>query len=136
MDKKRALRSQLLGQMFRFALVGGFALVINAIIVELLARVWGPYYAQFLAFPLIATMTWYLNRRYTFGASARPVVHEWFRYIFANLLGWVANNGVYVLFVLHVAIAYQHPSIAVAAGSLTGLAFNFVMSRVAVFRNA
>lgn len=130
------MQSQLLGQMFRFAIVGGITFVINAIVVELLVHAWGPFYAQCLAFPLVATMAWYLNRRYTFGASNRPIVHEWFRYIFANLLGWAANNGVYVLFVLHLPIAYQHPSIAVAAGSLTGMVFNFAMSRAAVFRSA
>lgn len=136
MERARGVRSQLLGQIFRFAVVGTVGFVINAILVELLAHAWGPLYAQLLAFPIVATLTWYLNRRYTFGASSRTIVHEWFRYVFANLLGWAANNGVYVLLVLHLAVAFRHPSIAVAAGSLAGMVFNFGISRVAVFRNA
>ncbi|WP_343669776.1 GtrA family protein [Paraburkholderia heleia] len=130
------MRSKLLGQIFRFAVVGTAGFVVNAVLVELLAHAWGPLYAQLLAFPIVATMTWYLNRRYTFGASSHTVLQEWFRYVFANLLGWAANNGVYVLLVLNLAIAFRHPSIAVAAGSLAGMLFNFGVSRAVVFRDA
>lgn len=136
MDNSVNARQVLFGQIFRFVVVGTIGFVLNAAMVEILARACGPLYAQLIAFPAVATVTWYLNRRYTFGASNKPITHEWMSYILANTLGWVANNGVYVLLVLHVALAFRHPSIAVAAGSLAGMVFNFSISRVAVFKSS
>lgn len=129
-------RRALLGQIIRFGIIGTIGFVLNALMVEMLAPLCGPLYAQLIAFPVVATAMWYLNRRYTFGASSRPIVQEWLSYILANTLGWVANNGLYVLLVLHWALAFRHPSIAVAAGSLAGMIFNFVMSRAAVFKTS
>jgi putative flippase GtrA len=129
-------RRALFLQLGRFVVVGTVCFALNAILVELLVKHCGPFYAQVIAFPIVASVAWYLNRRYTFGASDRSVFHEWMHYIFANLLGWVANNGVYVLLVIKSSLASRHPAIAVAAGSVVGLVFNFVISRVFVFRSA
>jgi putative flippase GtrA len=129
-------RRALFRQLGSFVVVGTVCFALNAILVELLVKSCGPLYAQVIAFPIVASVAWYLNRRYTFGASDRSVVREWMHYIFANLLGWVANNGVYVLLVFKLPIAARHPAIAVAAGSIAGLAFNFVISRAVVFRRA
>ena len=63
--------------------------------------------------------------RFTFGASHRTVHQEWLRYLLANALGWSANNGVYVWMIFSLPLAYQHPALAVAAGSLVGMVFNF-----------
>ncbi|HEX7936727.1 MAG TPA: GtrA family protein [Paraburkholderia sp.] len=129
-------RRALFRQLGSFVVVGIVCFALNAILVELLVRHCGPLYAQVIAFPIVASVAWYLNRRYTFGASDRSVVQEWMHYIFANLLGWVANNGVYVLLVFKLSLAARHPAIAVAAGSIAGLVFNFVISRAVVFRRA
>jgi putative flippase GtrA len=124
----------MLRQFFRFFLVGTAGFVVNAGIVEVLAHSTSPVIAQMLAFPVAVTVTWWLNRRYTFGASRHAIHHEWLRYVFGNLFGWIANNGVYFLLVLHSAMAYRHPSIAVAAGSIAGMFLNFSMSRWLVFQ--
>jgi putative flippase GtrA len=127
--RKAGLASQLL----RFGAVGVVGFVVNAALVELSAPTAGPLWAQLLAFPVAASVTWWLNRRYTFGASGRTMLQEWLRYVVANLLGWAANNGTYVWLVWHFPLAYQHPSIAVAAGSIAGMCFNFVVSKRVVF---
>lgn len=126
-------RANVLRQFMRFFVVGIVGFVANAAIVELLAREGRPLVAQLIAFPIAATVTWWLNRQYTFGASQHRVHHEWLRYILGNFLGWAANNGVYVWLVLHFPLAYQHPSIAVAAGSVSGMFFNFAVLRWVVF---
>ncbi|HTH59857.1 MAG TPA: GtrA family protein [Paraburkholderia sp.] len=136
MSTDTAARRALLAQMFRFGIVGTIGFVLDAVMVELLAPVCGPLYAQLVAFPVVVTAMWYLNRRYTFGASNQPIVREWLSYVLANTLGWVASNGVYVLLVLHCALAYRHPSIAVASGALAGMVFNFVVLRAAVFKDS
>lgn len=134
MSGPQAVSHSMLRQFFRFFLVGTAGFLVNAGIVELLAHSAKPITAQILAFPVAVTVTWWLNRRYTFGASRHAIHHEWLRYAFGNLLGWTANNGVYVWYVLHSAVAYRHPSIAVAAGSIAGMFLNFAMSRWLVFR--
>lgn len=124
----------LIRQIFRFALVGVIGYLVNAGLVEALAAQFGPVQAQALAFPAAVTVTWWFNRRFTFGASGHRLHQEWLRYVLANLLGWCANNGAYFWLIFALPVAYQHPSIAVAAGSLTGMIFNFSASRSLVFK--
>ncbi len=126
-------KNLLLQQVWRFGIVGVIGYIVNAGIVELLAPNWGPLYAQILAFPIAASMTWWFNRHFTFGASERTIHREWLQYLLANSLGWVVNNGAYVWIIFNSVLAYQHPSLAVAAGSLAGMIFNFTMSKWLVF---
>lgn len=121
-------------EMLRFGLVGVVGFVVNAGLVEAFAAFIGPAWAQAIAFPAAVTTTWWLNRRYTFAASRYHWRHEWLRYAGANMLGWIANNGVYFLLILNVAFIWRHASIAVAAGSLAGMVFNFAASKWLVFR--
>lgn len=123
-------------QFLRFGVVGVIGFVVNAGLVEWLARDVGPIWAQCLAFPVAVTVTWWLNRRYTFGASGRAIHHEWLRFVLANSLGWLANNGTYFWLVLNVGWAFDRPSLAVAAGSLAGMFLNFGASRWIVFKRA
>jgi putative flippase GtrA len=129
-----AKNNALLQQLGRFALVGGAAFLVNALLVELLARFTDPIRAQLIAFPGAATVAWWLNRRYTFGPTGQALHREWLRYIFANGIGALINNATYLLMVCNLAFAYNQPSIAVAAGSLTALAANFLLSRHIVFK--
>ena len=128
-------RRGLIEQFLRFAVVGVAGFIVNAGIVEWLAPGSGPYWAQVVAFPAAVSATWWLNRRFTFAASGLPAHHEWLRYVLSNLLGWVANNGVYYGLVLGSPLAYEHPALAVAAGSLAGMFLNFAGSRWLVFNN-
>jgi putative flippase GtrA len=120
-------------QIFRFAMAGVVGFGVNAGIVEVLAHPLGPGWAQLVAFPLAASVTWWLNRRYTFGASQSLWHLEWMKYMTSNVLGWVANNGAYFLMILFNPFAYHHPALAVAVGSLAGMVFNFKFSRRFVF---
>jgi putative flippase GtrA len=129
-----AMNKNLLQQIWRFALVGVVGYIVNAGIVEALAPGVGPIWAQVFAFPVAVTVTWWLNRRYTFGASHRAIHHEWLRFVLANALGWIANNGAYVWMIFSMPLAYKHPALAVAVGSLAGMILNFTMSRQIVFK--
>ena len=121
-------------QIIRFGLVGVAGFIVNALMVEALKYSIGPLWGQSLAFPVAASATWWLNRRYTFGASRHAWKQEWLRYIAANALGWFANNGVYFVLVSLYPLAYSYPSLAVASGSLAGMFFNFFISKWVVFK--
>ncbi|MGD9946904.1 MAG: GtrA family protein [Desulfobulbus sp.] len=125
---------RLIRQAYRFFLVGTAAFVVNGALVELLVGAIGPVKAQLLAFPLAATVAWWLNRKYTFGASGHKLHREWLHYILANSIGWLINNGVYLVLIYRFALAARHPSLAVAAGSIAGMFVNFILSRQLVFR--
>jgi putative flippase GtrA len=127
-------QGSLCGQILRFGVAGVIGFVVNAGIVGGLAHSIGPILAQVLAFPVAATVTWWLNRRYTFGASQQEWHREWLRYVTANALGWSTNNGVYFLLILQSALMYKHPTLAVATSSLMGMFFNFAISKWVVFK--
>jgi putative flippase GtrA len=119
-----------------FSLVGAAGFVVDAAIVwALTSSGANAIIAQAIAFAVAVTVTWLLNRQFTFAQHANPNrLREWMHYVAANSLGAVVNNGVYVLLVLTVAMFSKDPVLAVAAGSLAGLAFNFTASRAWVFR--
>ncbi|TWH76039.1 putative flippase GtrA [Azomonas agilis] len=121
-------------QFLRFLVVGTIGFIVNAGIVEFLYVHVGLVWCQLIAFPIAATCTWWLNRNYTFTPTKSSIFKEWSRYITANGLGWFINNGVYFFLVLNVSYVHMQPVLAVAAGSCTGLAFNFLMTRLFVFR--
>lgn len=124
----------LIGQIVRFGAVGVVGFAVNAGLVALLAGMIGPEWAQLIAFPAAVTTTWSLNRRYTFRPRAGGLLREWSRYVLANALGWAANNGLYFALIMSVPFVYGHPVLAVAAGSIAGMAFNFATSKWIVFR--
>ena len=124
----------LASQVLRFGAVGIAGFAVNAGLVALLAGTAGPVAAQLFAFPAAVTTTWSLNRRYTFHPRGERLLREWLRYVLANALGWAANNGAYFAAILSVPFAYRHAVVAVAAGSLAGMVFNFATSKWIVFR--
>jgi putative flippase GtrA len=79
------------------------------------------------------TATWALNRRFTFGASRRRAVIEWARFAIAQLAGAAVNLGTYFALVAASVFVARFPVVGVAAGSLAGLAVNFVAARAFVF---
>ena len=120
-------------QIRSFAIVGTIGFVVNAVGLKIATFVVGPIPAQIFAFPLAVTVTWWLNRYFTF-ASQRPWRSEWLRYASANVLGWLVMNGMYVALVLSNAFLHDHPVIALAVASLAGMGFNFASSKWIVFR--
>lgn len=81
-----------------------------------------------------ATVTWALNRVWTFASVDPHLLRQAVRFISANAVGGVMNYGVSVLLAITVpSIFAAYPGLAVAAGSLTGLLANFSLSRRFVF---
>ena len=118
----------------RFALVGAAGFVVNeaALWLALHPLHLGKDAAWFFAFAPSVTFTWWGNRTITFPerASAR-LLREWGRFVAANSLGALANLATYELLIHALALNAQ---IALAAGVLLGLAFNFALSKAVVFR--
>mgnify|MGYP001626297784 CR=1 FL=1 len=111
--------------------------IVDAGIVVLITQKLGlnPIVAQVIAFSAAVTVTWLINRHWTFAKYASDKwLHEWTRYVVVNSLGAAVNNAVYAILVLTVIIFSKTPVLAVAAGSLAGTVFNFASSKFIAFK--
>lgn len=127
-----------IAEIFRFGISGIVGFVVDAGIVLLITRELrlGPIVAQIIAFTVAVTVTWIINRHWTFAEQASENwLHEWSKYVAANLVGAIVNNGVYGSLVLTMSTFSNEPVLAVAAGSLAGMGFNFGLSKFIVFRS-
>lgn len=138
-------------QFARFAVIGVGGLFVDMAALALALNLLGldPYGGRVFSYLMAATFTWYMNRQYTFtGISRRGAIRQWARFLAANAVGALVNYGVYVL-VLNTApwvisavglwpglFTDLLPYIGVAAGSVSGLVFNFFLSKKLVFRKS
>jgi len=121
-----------------FALSGLTGFAVDAGLVELLHRsiAMDLIPAKLLAFSAAVTVTWLINRRYTFADRKNSSrLREWLTYVSANSLGGIANNAAYAWAILSIELFASHPVLAVALGSLAGMTLNFSASRWLVFRH-
>lgn len=123
------------GQFLRFALVGVIGFVADAGVLWIVVSALGLnlYAGRVVSYLCAATVTWALNRSFTFrhkGARAA----QWLRFVCTNALGGGVNFGVYALMVRNLAVAHEHPTLAVACGSIAGMALNFTLMKKVVFR--
>jgi putative flippase GtrA len=125
----------LTGQFLRFGLVGTIGFIVDASVLRLVVSQLGLnlYIGRVISFLAAATVTWALNRTFTFRhKGARGT--QWLRFVMANALGGFVNFGTYAAMVSSMPFVHAHPVIAVAAGSIAGLGFNFTLSKWLVFR--
>ena len=123
-------------QFAKFCVVGtvGFLADAGALYLLMSFLNMDPYTGRIFSFLFAATVTWALNRVYTFRRSASaPMTRQWARFVTANTVGGALNYGVYSALVLSGGWFIKAPVLAVAVGSIAGLAFNFTVSRKYVF---
>ena len=122
-------------QFLMFGTVGVVGFLFDTAAVYSLRRSLGLYGAGAVAYLVAATVTWLLNRLWTFrGLGSGPVHQQWAQFLVVNLGGFVLNRGTYALLVTFVALCAEQPVYAVAAGALVGMFLNFSLSRAIVFR--
>jgi putative flippase GtrA len=130
-------RHVIVRQALRFAAVGVLGFLVDAGVLMATRSLPGLnlYSGRAVSFLAAVTATWALNRSFTFKEHASPsMLKEWVRFCAANALGGAVNLGVYAWLVNSVSLVHNSPVLGVAAGSLSGLAVNFTLSRVFVFR--
>jgi putative flippase GtrA len=134
----RPAHAALLGEMLRFGIVGTMGFAIDT--ATLYAALWlgaGLYGGRVLSYLTAASANWALNRAWTFRQADRTGRRrQWALFLLVNLLGFAVNYGTYTVLVSSWSLAAAYPVIGVAAGSLAGMAGNFLLSRRFVFRPA
>jgi putative flippase GtrA len=95
------------------------------------------YLSRLLAFIFAVTVTWILNRTYTFQAkSSVRLHHEYLRYMSTQIGGAAINFGVYAVCLHFSTLMSQWPVTALATGSVVAMAFNFLAMKFLVFKPA
>jgi putative flippase GtrA len=122
----------------RFALVGTGGFLVNWVVLYLsihLAHL-DKYTSWYPAFFVAVTFTWWGNRLLTFRdrAERHRLGREWLIFFVANCPGAVANKLVYNVFITSGPSPFNEPMLALVPAVLVGLALNFTLSTIFVFR--
>jgi putative flippase GtrA len=125
----------LLEEFARFGLVGFVGFCVDTGIVYSLRYSLGLYGAGLASYVAAATVTWLLNRRWTFkGRESGQLHRQWALFMLVNLGGFLLNRGAYALLVTYVPLCAREPVFAIIPGMLLGMSSNFKLSRNIVFR--
>lgn len=123
-------------QFIKFGMVGtvGFAVDASVLHILLTQLSLDPYIGRLFSFGCAATVTWLLNRHFTFSDSPRvAAAGQWMRFVSVVGFGGAVNYGVYAMLIASDLGLLSMPLVGVAAGSLSGWAINFTLSRKLVF---
>lgn len=128
--------SQVWADLQRFGLVGGIGFVVDASVLQILVSQahWSPYSARGLSFGLAVTVTFALNRLWTFRhrrISSKTAAYA--RYFLVQGTGALINLAVFYLCLSLVPFLQAWPIVALAIGSAVALLFTFNASRHLVF---
>ncbi len=124
-------------EFLRFCVAGVAGLVVDIAVLYVLAPLLGWYVARAGSFVAAASVTWWLNRRFTLTLrpdhAQKPVWLEYFQYLASMLVGGAVNYLAYASVVYGVLSVFA-PMLGVALGSIAGLIFNYLAARHLVFR--
>ena len=123
-------------QLFRFAVVGTLGFAADALVLLTLTGVCNvpPLPARIGSFTCAATLTYLLNRRFTFEYSGRGAFGLWPRYMLTTGIGALINISVYQAWIGFAGTSPLQLVLGSAIGSVTALFFNYFVSRTLVFR--
>lgn len=118
----------------RFAAIGGVGFCVDTATVYASRYFVGLYAAGVLGFLLAASGNWLLNRIWTYRHLAHGAAHrQWLRFLAVNSVGFVFNRGMFFTLITVSPFCFHHPIIGIIAGTLSGLVFNYFLSKKFVF---
>jgi putative flippase GtrA len=124
-------------QFVKFGLVGTVSFLVDVAVLYLLMGGLGvdPYLGRVFSYLTAATTTWALNRSFTFlGHHPEPLHKQWAKFVAVKGLGAGVNYATYAALLASSQSSTLAPFLAVAAGSIAGLSFNFTAAKIFVFR--
>jgi putative flippase GtrA len=104
-----------------FLIVGSLGFLTDLLVLLALMFVGvAPVIARLLSISVAMTLTWALNRSFSFGASTRSAAQEYGRYAVIALIAAGVNYGVYLI-----GLQYVTPTYAMIAGSAVAMTLSF-----------
>lgn len=126
----------LINQFLCFGFIGTTVFVFEALLLHNLTHYvpWSIYYCRIITFIPSVILAWWLNRRFTFiSVKGLRWWRELLRYVVVNATGSLVNFGAFFLALHFVDPIKPFPVAALAIGSVAGMFFNFVSSKMLVF---
>ncbi|WP_346839530.1 GtrA family protein [Microbulbifer sp. SAOS-129_SWC] len=119
-----------------FAAVGTLGFIADSAMLYFLKSSIGLYAGRIVSFLFAVVVTWLFNRFWTFGdrLSQFSASGELFFYLLLMTAGGSVNYAVYAWLVTVSDTVRLAPVLGVAAGSLSGMAINFLSARLLIFR--
>jgi putative flippase GtrA len=128
-------RLLMLRQFLQFGAIGVAGFVWDTAIVYSLKGWLGLYVAGGISFIIVASINWLANRYWTYRELSHDAAHRQLaRFLGVNTVGFVLNRGTYAALIATQPVVHDHPVLAIAAGAVAGMFFNFFLSRRLVFR--
>jgi putative flippase GtrA len=121
---------------WRYAIVGTAGFLVDGGVMQLLTSMAevSPLAARAVSFPLALTLTWALNRAWTFETGrARAPATQYGRYLAVQIAGFAINYASFAGLVLGGGVWARWPLLALAAGALLSMILTYLLSRALVF---
>ena len=129
------LHGRLARELIQFGTVGVAGFLANTAIVYAIRGVFGLYIAGLLAWVFAATITWFLNRNWTYRDRSRaPLQQQWALFLFTNSIGFALYYLTYVSLITSSHLCAAQPIIAIFLGAIAGMLANFSLARRFVFQ--
>jgi len=120
----------------RFCIVGGTGFVVDLTVLLGMIQFFdaNPVKARIFSFAIALSVTWILNRTFTFHAQTSDNrLAEWIRYAFINSTGGAINLAIYSALIMTGRIPFSIPFVALSIASAIALIFNYFGSKIFVF---
>lgn len=123
-------------EFFQFALVGSSGFIVD-LSIYLLLQVFGVSHnmARAISFWPAASWNWAMNRLITFSHREKTQkAQQWGAFVSSSLIGFSINYGTYYTLTTYVPFFQQQMILALLVGILMGMAFNFTISNLFIFK--
>lgn len=126
-------------QFTRFTIVGAVGFFVDGLTLLWLLEInWALFPARMASFACAVSVTWYLNRIWTFNQSrvvTSTVVQQYGYYLTVQVIGAGINIGTFFVVIYWFPITGSQPLIPLALGSLVAMGFNYVLAKKVVYSN-
>ncbi len=122
--------------LMRFVVVGGIGFCVDGGVLILLNDFagWSPLTARMIGFPVAVTVTWWLNRVWTFQTGrSQPKHRQYALYLVIQVAGLAINFTVFALLAQNIAWFATWPIAALAIGSGLAMFATYILSRRIAF---
>lgn len=120
-----------------FAVIGMVGFLVDASLLKLFIT-WvkdDPIVGRIMSFPIAVTVTWLLNRRYTFVSKQESLLREWVTYVAVNSVGLTINLSVFMVVVFSFEVAKNYPIVTLGIASLVAMFFNYFGAKYFAFKD-
>ena len=126
-------------QFIKFAMVGAVGFFLDAFTLLWLLEInWTLFSGRMASFACAVSVTWYLNRMWTFnqvGVVKLTVVQQYGYYLTVQVIGAGINIGTFFLVIYWFPMTGVQPLIPLVVGSLVAMGFNYILAKKVVYTN-